>query len=82
MQVRNLLIAAGAALAGVTAIAAAPTAADAQVYRPVYRAEAIRFQRAEELRRIEFRRMEFRRAEARRIAELRFHRHLIYRPYY
>ena len=39
MQVRNLLIAAGATLAGLTAIVAAPTAASAQEYRyaPVYR---------------------------------------------
>jgi hypothetical protein len=33
MQVRNMLVAAGAVLAGVTAIAAAPTAASAQEYR-------------------------------------------------
>ena len=36
MQVRNLLIAAGAALAATTAIAAAPTAANAQGYHHAY----------------------------------------------
>ncbi len=68
MQVRNMLIAAGASLAGLTAIAAVPTAADAQVYRPAYRAE-IRHERAHEIRRIEARRY----WEHRRMAEYRFH---------
>jgi len=73
MQVRNMLVAAGAVLAGVTAIAAAPTAANAQVYRPYYapapRYEAMRYERAQEIRRIEARRY----WEHRRMAEYRFH---------
>lgn len=70
MQVRNLMIAAGAALAGLTAIAAAPTAANAQTfYRPAYHTPYFRYERAREIRRIEVRR-----AEERRLAELRFHR--------
>ena len=77
MQVRNLLIAAGVALAGVTTIAAVPAAADAQIYRPGYRAEAVRIERIREIRRIEARRA----FERQRLAELRFHRHHVYRPY-
>jgi hypothetical protein len=77
MQVRNLLIAAGAALAGVTAIAAVPATADAQVFRPGYRAEAFRIERVREIRRIEARRV----WERERLAHLRFHRHFAYRPY-
>jgi hypothetical protein len=71
MQVRNLLIAAGVALAGVTTIAAVPAVADAQGfgYRPAYRAEAYRIERAREIRRIEL----LRARERERLAELRFH---------
>jgi hypothetical protein len=69
MQVRNLLIAAGATLAGLTAIAAAPTAASAQgYYRPAY-AAPYRVERSHEIRRIEARRH----WEHRRMAEYRFH---------
>jgi hypothetical protein len=77
MQVRNLLIAAGAALAGVTAITAVPAVADAQGfgYRPAYRAETYRFERAREIRRIELAR------ERERLAALRFHRHHEFRRF-
>lgn len=70
MQVRNLIMAAGAALAGVTAIAAAPTAASAQDYRyaPVYREEYRETYRPG----YDYRRIEAHRYwEARRLAELR-----------
>jgi len=74
MQVRNLLIAAGATLAGVTALASAPTAASAQefyrhdFYRPPYDAP-YRFERAREFHRMEVRRF----WEHRRFEPYRFH---------
>lgn len=74
MQVRNLLIAAGATLAGLTAIVAAPTAASAQEYRyaPAYRTyETPRYETRGYGYQNEYRGYEHRGWEQRRLAELR-----------
>jgi len=72
MQVRNLLIAAGAALAATTAIAAVPATASAQGFYHPYRAERVR----------EFHRFEARRHwEHRRFEAWRFHHRPFYRGY-
>lgn len=89
MQVRNLLIAAGASLAALTGIAAAPTAASAQEYRPIYRTyEPAHYGYGYERERFEHRRFEerrlweLRREEARRRAEWRFHHRYEERRWY